>query len=77
MLLMVKRYQMWNMPRYSSYAKANNRFIKYYDKNKELSCLKGLDADNLYGWAISQKLTLGDFKWVLEIFQFNENFIKV
>ena len=44
---------MWNMLRYSSYAKANNRFIKYYDKNKELSCLKGLDADNLYGWAIS------------------------
>ena len=36
-----------------------------YDKNKELSYLKYADnwyADNLYGWAISQKLPVNNFE---------------
>ena len=37
------------------YAKANNNYMKNYDKNKELSYLQRLDADNLYGWVMSQK----------------------
>ena len=33
-----------------------------------------LDANNLYGWAISQKLSVNGFEWVED--QFNEDFIK-
>ena len=34
-----------------------------------------LDANNLYGWAMSLKLSVDDFKWVKELLEFNERFI--
>ena len=37
-------------------AKVNNKYLKSYDKNNASSYVKYLDANNLYGWAISQKL---------------------
>ena len=37
--------------------------MKNYDKNKESSYLMYLDANNFYGWAMSQKLPVGSFKW--------------
>ena len=56
--------------------KANNKYIKDYDISKESSYLKYWDVNNLYGWAMSQKLPLGSFEWVEETSQFNEDFIK-
>ena len=60
------------------HAKANNKYMKNYDKNIESSYIEYLDANNLYGWAMSQKLPVNDFKWIKkeELSKFNEDFIK-
>ena len=58
------------------YARANNKYMKNYDKSNESSYLAHLDANNLYGWAMSQKLPVNGFKWVKNLSKFNEDFIK-
>ena len=58
------------------YAKANSKYMKNYDKNKELSYYKYWDVNNLYASAMSQKLPVNDFKWDEDISEFNEDFIK-
>ena len=58
------------------YAKANNKYMKNHDKNIESSYLMYLDAKNLYGWAMSQKLPVDGFKWIKKLSEFNEDFIK-
>ena len=50
--------------------------MKDYDEDKELSCLKYWDANNLYGWAMPQKLPVNNFVWIEGISQFNKDFIK-
>ena len=44
------------------HTKTNNKYMKNYDKNKESSYLMYLDANNLYEWTMSQKLSAGGFK---------------
>ena len=60
------------------YAKANNKYMKNYDKNIKSSYIVYLDANNLNGWDMSQKLPVDGFKWVEEndLSKFNEKFIK-
>ena len=52
------------------YAKTSNKHMKNYDRNK--------DANNLYGWAMLQKLPVGNFEWIEkdDISKFDETFIK-
>ena len=44
------------------YGEANNKYMKDYDETKPSKFLMYLDANNLYGWAMSQKLPLHSFK---------------
>ena len=46
----------------SKCVKANNKYMKDYDKNKVSSYSKYLDVNNLYGWPMSQKLSVNGFK---------------
>ena len=46
--------------------------MKDYDKNKESSYLKYYDVRNLYGWEMSPKFPVNQFRWVEDIFEFDE-----
>ena len=46
------------------YAKANNKYMKNYNNNEESSYIQYLDANNLYGWAMSKNLSVNGFKWL-------------
>ena len=47
------------------WAAANSPYMdSEYDKNKPTKYLQYLDANNLYGWAVSQPLPTGEFRWV-------------
>ena len=47
------------------YTSANIKYMgDLCDPNKDSSYLQYLDANNLYGWAMSQPLSTGKFKWV-------------
>ena len=48
------------------YGKANNKYMKEYDEKAPSKYIMYLDANNLYGWAISQYLPTGNFKWVTD-----------
>ena len=52
--------------------------MRNYDKDIISSYLMHLDANNLYGWAMSQKLPVNGFKWVEKsrLSRFNDIFIK-
>ena len=58
------------------YAKANDKYMNNYDKNEESSYIQYLDANNLYAWAMSQKIPVNNFKWVEDTSRINEEFIK-
>ena len=46
------------------YAEANNKYMKDYNPDKPSSYIQYLDANNLYGWAMSQKLPTHGFKCI-------------
>ena len=57
------------------YAKANNKYMKNYDKNIESSYLMYLDANNLYEWVMSQKLLVSCFEWMGKLCEFDLHLI--
>ena len=46
------------------YGKANNKYMKDFNKKKPSKYLTYLDANNLYGCAMSEKLPVHSFKWM-------------
>ena len=50
--------------------------MKDYDKNKESLNLNFWDVNNLYVWAMSEKLLVGSLQWIGNTSQFNKDFIE-
>ena len=46
------------------FGEANNKYMKTYNENSPSKYIMYLDANNLYGWAMSQYLPTGNFKWL-------------
>ena len=77
MLLMVENvFQEEDVTLIYQYAKANNRYMKDYDKFKESSYIQYLDVNSLYRQAMSQKLPVNNFERIKDTSQFNEDLIK-
>ena len=69
MLLMVKkRIRGETCHTIHRYVNVNNEYLKNYDTNIISSYLMYLDANNLYGWVMSQQLPVNDFKWINNFF---------
>ena len=58
------------------HAKANNKYMKNFDKSKESSYIQYIDVNNLYGWTMSQKLPVNGFKWINDVTEMDGKFIK-
>ena len=46
------------------HSKANNKYMESYDSSEESKCIMYLDANNSYGWAVSQYLPYSGLKWL-------------
>ena len=46
------------------HSKANNKYMECFDSSKESKYITHLDANNLYGWAMSQYLPYSGFTWL-------------
>ena len=53
------------------YARANNKYMNDYDPKKPSTFITYLDMNNLYGWAMSEYLLYGGFKWLKNVDQFD------
>ena len=58
------------------YAKANDKYMKDYNRNEEKSFLQHDDVNNLYGFAISEPLPVNGFEWMEDLSRIDEDFIK-
>ena len=58
------------------YASANNKYMSNYNENIPSAFLTYLDANDLYGWAMSRKLPLTGFRSSKNIKQYTADFIK-
>ena len=76
-LLMVEKVIIGGVSRsINRYRKPNNKYMKDYEKSKESSYIQYWDVNNLYGWAMLQKLPVNNFAWIKDTSQFNKDFMK-
>ena len=54
------------------YGSANNKYMKEYNEKAPSKYIMYLDANNLYGWAMSQYLPTGNFEWVTDKFDLSK-----
>ena len=64
LLMIEKGIRGGNSNVFKRFARANNKFMKNFDETQTSKFLVYLDANNLYGWAMSQPLPVGDFAWM-------------
>ena len=65
MLMMFERGIRGGMTHISKrYSEANNKYMKDYNPDKPSKYIQYLDANNLYGWGMSQSLPTHGFKWM-------------
>jgi hypothetical protein len=57
------------------YAKANNKYLPDYDEKIPSSFIVDLDANNQYGWAMSQPLPISDYCHVRDLSKFTSKYI--
>ena len=50
--------------------------MKDDDKNKEPPYIQYWGVNNLYGWAVPEKLPVNKLEWIKDASQFNESYIK-
>ena len=55
------------------YGKANNKYMSSYNPDEPNKYIMYLDANNLYGWAMSQYLPTGGFRWLTDCFGESSN----
>ena len=60
------------------YSKANNKYMKNYNKKLKSKFIKYLDTNNLYGLAMSKKMPYSNFEWVSQdvVDKMNDNIKK-
>ena len=66
-LFIEKRTRGWIPYIAKTHAKANNKYMCDYDPNKTSTFITYLDKNNLYGWAMSEYLPYGEFKWLKNV----------
>ena len=52
------------MPCNTSICKSNKKYMKNYIKKKESSYFQYIDVNNLYGWEMSERLSIKEIEWV-------------
>ena len=58
------------------YASANNKYMPNYNSIAPSTYLMYVDANNLYGWAMSEKLQIDSFEWINNLNKFSSKFIR-
>ena len=54
----------------------HNKYMKNCDENNDSSFLEYLDANNLYGWAMSEPQPVNGFEWLEDLSKIDEDFIQ-
>ena len=58
------------------YASANNKYIPNYNPKAPSIYFMYVDANDLYGWAMSKKLPIDSFKWINDLEKFTSEFTR-